>query len=310
SMINQVKRAYYAIMMAEDSYSVLKQSYDNAQYNALQYRNKYEQGVASEYDALRAEVQVRTIEPGLLAAENAVNLSCLWLKVLIGISESTELKITNRLTDYELNMYSKSESVNLSLENNTELKQLDLQTSYLRDIVTAQKAAFSPTLSAFANYAYSSMSDGGVFNQFQWIPSSMIGLSLSVPILQGGNKFFNKKKAQLSVDQMKYNRDDLIRNLTWRTSSAVDNIMASVKQIASSREGVRQAEKAYLIMNKRFEVGNATFVELNDANDALTNSRLAFYEAIHDYLVGEANLEEILGSADISKYEKTNKSKL
>lgn len=307
TMINQVKRSYYAIMMAKDSYAVLKQSYENAKYNAQQYRNKYEQGVASEYDVLRAEVQVKTIEPGLLSAENAVGLSHLWLKVLLGIDESIDIQITKQLTDYELNMYSKRDAVDRSLENNSDLKQLDLQTDYLRETVKAQKAAFYPTLSAFANYNYSSMSDGGIFDQFRWIPSSTVGLSISVPILQGGNKFFNKKKAQLSVDQMKYNREDLIRNLTWKTSSSVDNIMASVKQIASSSEGVRQAEKAYSIMNKRFEVGNATFVELNDANDALTNSRLAYYQAIHDYLVGEANLEEILGSADISKYENKNK---
>lgn len=75
SMVSQVKKAYYAILMADDSYDVLLTSYENARINAETYRHMYEQGTASEYDVLRAEVAVRNLEPSLLQAENALRLA-------------------------------------------------------------------------------------------------------------------------------------------------------------------------------------------------------------------------------------------
>lgn len=300
-MVKQVKTAYYAIMMSKDGYEVIKQSHENAKVNANMYRVKFEQGAASEYDVLRAEVQVKSLEPGLISAENAVGLSKLWLTVLIGLDPSVEVNIENKLTDYETKMISDTETLSRSLDNNSTLKQIDLQKVYLEEVVKAQKASFSPTFSAFASYSHSSMTDGSMFT-YQWIPTSIVGVQVSIPILRGGSKFFEKKKAELTVQQLDYNRDDVVRNLTWSVSSSIDKILASIKQVASNREAVIQAQKAYDIMNKRFEIGNSTFIEVNDANDALTNAKLAYYQAIHDYLVGEAALEEIIGDADLTKY--------
>lgn len=65
---------------------------------------------------------------------------------------------------------------------------------------------------------------------------------------------------------MQYQRTNLERNLRMQLTAAMDNIRASIKQVVSSKEGVRQAEKAYLIMQKKFEVGAATVIELDDAN--------------------------------------------
>ena len=80
-------------------------SYDNAKLNARDYKNKFEQGTASEYDVLRAEVQVRNLEPTLLQTENSVKLSKLQLKVLMGMDMTVEIEVTDKLDDYEASMY-------------------------------------------------------------------------------------------------------------------------------------------------------------------------------------------------------------
>ena len=274
SLVDQVKKAYYNVMMSEDSYQVLKESYDNACLNAKDFRNKYEHGVASEYDVLRAEVQVRTLEPGLLQAENGVKL------------------------------YEQALNIDTSLQNNTNLKQLDLQADYLKKALVVQKMSWYPTLTATGLYNWTSMSNGPIFKDFRWNPYSMIGLTLSIPIFQGGSRYYKIKDAQLTVNQMKFRRQDLVRNLQMQSISYMDNIQKSIKQIASNKEGVRQAEKAYSIMQKKFEIGAATFIEVNDANVALTNARLSYYQAIHDYLAAKSDLEQVTGNVDLSKYMK------
>ena len=75
AMVNQVKKSFYAVLLASDSYRVFKQSYDNAMENYLDIKRKYEQGTVAEYDLIRADVTVKNTEPNLLQAENSLTLA-------------------------------------------------------------------------------------------------------------------------------------------------------------------------------------------------------------------------------------------
>ena len=166
SMVDQVKKAYYAILMAQDSYDVLQQSYANARANADTYRHKFEQGTASEYDVLRADVAVRNLEPSLLQAENALRLAKLNLKVLLGIDAELRIGLATRLSDYEEDMYADMLQPDTSLAANTSLRQLDLQSAYLKQALKTQHMSWAPTLAFVGSYTWSSMSNGGMFDDF------------------------------------------------------------------------------------------------------------------------------------------------
>lgn len=303
SMVSQVKKAYYAILMADDSYDVLLTSYENARINAETYRHMYEQGTASEYDVLRAEVAVRNLEPSLLQAENALRLARLNLKVLLGLDAELRIGLTTQLSDYEESMYTDVLQPDTSLAQNASLRQIDLQAAYLKQAWKTQQMSWAPTLAFVGSYTWSSMSNGGMFDDFRWTPYSYVGISLSIPILTGGTRYYKGKQARVAYNEMQYQRTDLERNLRMQLTAVMDNIRASIKQVASSKEGVRQAEKAYQIMQKKFEVGSATIIELDDANLALASSRLSYYQAIHDYLTAQCDLEQISGNVDFDRYK-------
>lgn len=303
SLINEVQKAYYNVLLCQDSYKVLRDQYDNAKLNAETYANQYKQGTASEYDVLRSEVAVRNIEPSLLSTENAVKLSKLQLKVLMGIDAGIEIKIDDSLANYEQDMYNVTMNINRSLDNNTDLRQLDLQTKMLQKTATLQKFAYIPTLGAQFNYNWISMSDGNMFKNFRFNPYSTIAVALNIPIFSGGSRFYKVKQAEANVAQMGFQRENLVRALDMQVEAQLDNISKSVKQIDSNKLGVEQAEKAYKIMQKSFEIGSATFVTLNDAELALTRARLSYSQAIYDFLAGVSDVQKLLGTTDISKYE-------
>lgn len=307
-MINQVQRAYYNILLSEDSYEVLKQSYENAQLNAEDFRNKFKQGMASEYDVLRAEVQVRNQEPGLLQAENAVNLTRMQLKVLLGLDMNIPIELASKLSDYEQEMYETTLNIDTSLQHNTTLRQLDLDLELLKRSAKIAKLSYAPTLYASGLYNWLSMNNDFRFKNYKWDPYSTVGLTLSIPLIQGGSRYFRIKQAEIDVKSLKYQREDIVRNLTLQVRNSMDNIQKSIKQIASNKEGVRQAEKAYSIMQKSFMIGSATFIDLNDADLALTNSRLAYYQAIFDYLTAQSDLQLVLGNTDLNQYETNRKN--
>ena len=303
SLINEVQKAYYNVLLCQDSYNVLRSQYDNAKLNAETYASQYAQGTASEYDVLRSEVAVRNIEPTLLQTENAVKLSKLQLKVLMGIDVDINIVIDDKLENYEQDMYSVTMNINRSLENNTDLRQLDLQTKMLQKTATLQKFAYIPTLAAQFNYNWISMSDGGMFDNFRFNPYSTLAVALKIPIFSGGSRYYKVKQAEATVAQMGFQRDNLVRALDMQVEAQLDAITKSVKQIDSNKLGVQQAEKAYKIMQKSFEIGSATFVTLNDAELALTRARLAYSQAIYDFLAGVSDVKKLLGTTDLSKYE-------
>ena len=68
---------------------------------------------------------------------------------------------------------------------------------------------------------------------------------------------------------------------------------------------MRQASKAYEIMQKSFEIGAATYLDLRDSELALTRSRLAYYQSIYNYLVANSQLELLRGTAPLESYTLT-----
>ena len=83
-LVNQVTKGYYQLMLTQDSYDVLQKSYKLAEDNYNIVNAKYQQGAVSEFDKISAEVQMRSIKPNVISAGNAVTLSKLQLKVLMG----------------------------------------------------------------------------------------------------------------------------------------------------------------------------------------------------------------------------------
>ena len=70
SLVNQVEKAYYALLLAQDSKRVIEENHATAKLNAEIFQKKFDLGAASEYDVLRANVAVTNLEPSILEAEN------------------------------------------------------------------------------------------------------------------------------------------------------------------------------------------------------------------------------------------------
>ena len=295
-LVNQVKNAYYALLLAQHTKQVIEANHTTAQQHATIYQKQFELGTASEYDVLRANVAVTNLEPSILEAENSIRQLKLQLKLLMGMDVRQEFTAMETLDKYKNDMYGRYLSQDTSLVKNTTLKTLDLQTDYLNKVVDVQKAAWYPTLTGSASYMWMSMSNGSPFKGMKFNPVSSVGLTLAFPIFTGFQRTNRIKQAQIQASEMKWQRENLERSLHIQVQGEMDNIGKSIKQIESNEGGVRQAEKASDIMQKSFKIGAASFIQLRDTDDALMSARLSYYQAIYNYLVAESNLENILGN--------------
>ena len=305
-LVNQVTKAYYQLMLTQDSYDVLQKSYKLAEDNYNIVNAKYRPGTVSEFDKITAEVQMRSVKPSVISAGNAVTLSKLQLKVLMGITADVDIKIDDSLAAYEGVVFANQldNTVHEGLVNNTTMKQLELNRLMLQKNIKSLRTNFMPTLGLGYSYQYQSMNNDSwnVFN-YNYGSSSSLVFSLSIPLYKASN-FTKLKSNRIQMRQLDQNRLDTERKLNMQITSYQDNMSASSEQVSSNKENVMQAEKAVQIAGKRYEVGKGTVLELNTSQVQLTEAELTYNQSIYDYLVAKADLDQVLGRDYIIKNQK------
>ena len=90
-----------------------------------------------------------------------------------------------------------------------------------------------------------------------------------------GQRYNRIKQADISVREMGFQRENLEQNLKMQVELQMDNINKNVKQISTSAAGVEEADKAFSIMQKSFQIGAATYIDLRDAEYAQTQAKLS-----------------------------------
>ena len=294
-LVNQVTKAFYQMLLAQDSYAVLEKSFAQAEANYNIVKAKFEQGRVSEYDKISAEVQMRNLQPSVISARNAVELSRLQLIVLMNIDPEVEFVLDGNLADYEEAVFAGVLTADsTSLKNNTSLLQMDMNTRMLQQSLSINKQNFAPIVALQFNYMYTCMANDFKFKDYEWNPYSNVSLSVSVPLFKYSN-FSAMKKTNIQISQLMKNRDYTARQLAMQQQSYLNSMAASAEQVASNKEAITQAQKGRDIAEKLYEVGRGTVLELNSAEVALTQARLTYAQSIYDYLTAKADLDKLQG---------------
>ena len=295
--IAQVKNAYYSLMLARDSYQALLAGYRTAERNAEETKKKFELGSVSEYDKLTADVQLESIKPNLLQAQNGIKLAEMQLKVLMGIDVNEPMKFAGQLQDFEEGLF--ADLINLkgdtSLDDNANLRQLDIQERMLKLSEKINRLGYLPTLALAFQAGYSAMPEE--FNPFDasFYGSASVSLSFSWTLFDGLQKYMKSKQNKFQLENLNTQRENLLRQLELSVTSSLNNIETAAEQVVSTKENVYSAERAYNISEKRYEIGSGTMLELNSSESNLLNARLQYVQSIYNFLSNRATLEQTLG---------------
>ena len=298
-MVEQVTKAYYSVLLAKESYNVYKRVYDNAVENNKNVKKKYDVGSVSEYDLITSNVSVQNAIPNLFEAENSITLTLWQLKALLGLDLARNIDVVGSLMDYEQTMNYGYELSQLNLEDNSTMKQLDLQTEQLQKALRLTKMANVPTLSVNAAYLYTALgNDGKSFVRDAWNPYSYAGVQLNIPIFAGNAKRAATRQARLNLSNIKLQRENTERQLQVSIVQYVNSMDTSIKQFHSSNATVAQAQRGYDIAVKRYEVGSGTLVEIDNSQLALTQAELSRNQSVYNFLTSKVSLDKILGKTE------------
>ena len=297
--VASVKQAYFAVLMAKASYEVYNAVYENAVQNYKFTESRYNVQKASEMDMARAKSSLAAAIPNLYNAENAIYLGLWQLKAVMGLELDRAVDVAGKLSDYAEHMFfdyneGKEEST-VSLDRNSQIRQLATQAETLARQIRMQQFAYVPTLSMQLSYNYYTQSDKFNLSQWKWLPSSTLVFSLNIPIFSGGQRYHAIKQTRVQADELAIQRANTERQLRIGIRQSLSNMETAMRTYDAARSAVESAEKAYNIASKSYQLGKSTLTDLNNTELTLTQTRMQAVQAIYNFAIAKAGLEQTLG---------------
>ena len=294
--VNQVKQAYYGVLLAKEAFEVYKEVYENAVANFELIEKRYNASKASELDYARAKTSVANAIPNVYNAESSIILALWQLKAVMGVNLDTEIDVAGMLSDYSSQLGSVSDPGGNALDYNSTLRQLTIQASQLAKAIQVQKYAYLPSLALSFAYSLNAMTNDFEFSEYKWTPYSYVGLSLNIPIFSGGQRLNSVRQSKVQAQELAIQRENTERQLQIAIRQSLSTMDTAVKSYESAVDALESAQKAYDIAEKSYEVGRSTLTDLDSAQLALTQAQLLTSQAIYNYLVAKAGLESTIGA--------------
>jgi outer membrane protein TolC len=293
--VTSARTAFYGVLVAREVRDLVQQTLTNAESNFRNASVLYEQGLVSEFDKLRAEVAVENIRPELYDAENRERLALNALRAVIGVPYDQPLDVEGSLEYRQVDTSLLANAQAMMLDANPTLASIKYQSMVSDAIVSAEESNYLPTLSAFGTYSAVAQSNDLNLAKLGFIPSSTIGLSLSLNIFNGLQTAARVEQAGLEYRKSQ----EVLAGTELRLQSGTEAILLRMRtaeqRILSGGRTVEQAEKGYRIANTRYTNGSGTLLETQDALLALARAKVNRVQAVYEYLAAAAELDGILG---------------
>ena len=295
-MTKQVKDAYFAVLLAKNSLKVLERSINNAKETLKTTETSFEQGVVSEYDLIRAKVQVNNLNPTYISAKNGLELAILQLKMILSLPQDQEIVFVENLEDFSDRIISVSAAESeRAANNNSDIRQLDLNIVSLKHSLRMINSQHLPSLSAFGQYSYQTQADDFKFADYNWVGSAAVGLQLSIPIFNGRTVVNKAKQLKISLQELELQKQYAADGIELQIQSAINSMKAAQEQLLVNKDAINQAERGYEIAKVRYQTGTGTILELNDSELSMTQANLNYQQSLYDFLTAQTNLEKVLG---------------
>jgi outer membrane protein len=290
-----VQEAYYGAVLAGEVLEISHLSLEQARKQFEETRIKVRQQVASRFDSIRAEVQLKNREPEVIQAENAVRIALMNLKRLAGIERDVPVVLTDGL-QYQAAEYDVETAIEEAFRTRPDISALQLQVAMAEKIHQVMKRNNFPYLSLFGNYSLQGQQSDQLFpDRNRFAKSLGVGVSLTFPLFDGLANRGRVAQARADMSAAQYTLKKVKKAVALQVQELYDRLRAEDENLESQAATVAMAEEAYRLALVRFQNGLSTSLELEDSELALTGARLNYLEAMYRYIITKERLENAMG---------------
>jgi len=297
-----VTKAYYGLLIAQRKYSTAQQALDQAQ-RALAISQDLERGgEVARSDVVKSQLQLNTQQQALREAQLGMQTARLDLAVLLYRNFNQNFSVVDDL-DLSPALPPLADVQALAGRENPALRAaMETLRGANLDISIARQA-FLPTLSVDFDYgieanAFALHSKVAAFPEFGPLPNLgyFVTASLNIPVWDWGVRRSKVRQAELKREQANVELSAAQRQLVRNLQEFYDEAQTAREQMDLLRGAVDLASESLRLNTLRYQAGEATILELVDAQTALTQARNAYDDGILRYRVALGNLQTLTGT--------------
>ena len=290
-----VSKAFYDLILTEQQLKVTNEDIVRINQSLKDAYYQYQAGIVDKTDYKRATIALNNAQAQKKSGEESLKAKKAHLKDLMGYPTTKILDLNYDTTQME-NEVLMDTLQTVDYNDRIEIQQLQTQKKLQEYNLQYYKWSFLPDVSAFGNYNLNFLN-----NQFsklysQSYPNSFIGLTLSLPIFQGGKRLQQIKQAQFQITQASND----IRSYENQINSQYQNALATYKSnlynYYSLKENLSLATEVYDVIQMQYRSGVKAYLDVITAESDLRTAQINYYNALYQVLASKIDVMQSLGN--------------
>lgn len=295
-VLENVKKAYFGVLVNQERIRLAQANMSRIDTLLKETKALNEAGFAEKIDVSRIQVQRNNIFTQFQRSQTALEISKQILKIQMGMPLEIDIVLSESLK--ELNTTEKligllgeegSERIELNqISTQIELAGLDMQNNHVQ---------YMPKINLVGNVRRAGAGNelGTVFSNSNWFGSSLIGVSMSVPIFDGFSKASRIQKNRVQINQLENQRQFLKESFKNELYTAKANLRNDLNILEVQQENLKLAEEVFKITRIKYNEGVGSNLEVVEADASLIEAEINYLGALYDGLISKVNLEKALG---------------
>ncbi|HWB63641.1 MAG TPA: TolC family protein [Chitinophagales bacterium] len=291
-----VTRAYYQAAAASESKSLLEQNLKLIDTLLRDTRATYAQGLIEELDVNRLELAQATLQSQVTLQNGMAQVAMANLKFQMGLPLDNEIVLTENLeqlkSEVDLGL-----SAAFNAQNRIEYNLLNTAITLKGYDVKQKRSGYFPTIAGFLNYTgnVQTQAFNDMFKGTNWYPQGIVGLKVSIPIFDAGQKWAQVQQAKLEQQKAQNNFENFKQAAMLQYQSAQANFNSALADETNSQKTVDLSKKIFNKNEIKFANGAGSSFELVQSEQEFTTNQLKHMQSIMNLLNAKADLDKAMG---------------
>ena len=293
-IILKTTQMFYSCLLAEKFVNVQEAALETARHHLARVEAFANEGLVSDFDVMRARLEVAKLEPQLMQAQNSRDLALSAFRTQIGVNDPTIVPEGNLVLPPKLDI-TLDEALTQGLENRIELTMVKKGTEVADLQLKTEKAGYFPNLALQASAALYTKADEYAIEGDDFGTNYSIGLGISFPLFNGFATKAKVNSAKSSYRQSQYQEqkyEDLIR---LEITQNYQKLRHAEKNYLVQEENMKIAERSLQLAQLRYENQVGIQLEVFDAQTTLSAIQLQYFQSIYEVISATRELQKSLG---------------
>ena len=291
TLIASVANSYYDVLLAQLLLESNKEAVTSAEAQLRVVTEKRKQETATDYDVLRAQVDVATYRAQMLGQQNQIDTSRVALLKYMGVSQDSDITFSDRLEFLPMRPVFER-AVEIAAGRRPDLRAAGLSARMADEAVKIARSAYWPALSGSFSQSFSDVSGQNrraAFSRNDW--SAELGARWTFGIDTYGNVETSKARARQSrIDML--DREEAMLSEIRTFMNSLSNAEEVVKALVVNQDAAREALRLVEIGH---QAGVKTELDVQDARKALTDVQAKYATSLADHTKARLNLQIAMG---------------